>query len=182
MSEFKISVSRKAMISEIYEGDYLILMNIDQVPPHLGLAFNGKYYALSTKGRDMDVSMHTFLRMLSQRKVKSLFFKLENEDLKFDRKQLMRNILCRYTKVKGETTCLAPVKDYFSAGYNMDVTHVNLIFDLLPRLFVQGVIKDVVHIDLDELLINQTYALQRYTIDDIHARIIELNQKEAVEY
>ena len=174
MSEYEIKNIVKGSASKLSEGFYIYLQNVDKVPPHLGVILNGKNYSLSACGKTVGDSVEGMLRLIKRKKTKVLFFSIKDEEQLFT-PIIIKEILEKYTSIAAETTsCLTPIKDFFSTAINLNTEGVNFIFHLLPKLYSEELVKEVFSFNMEGLIVEGSYAMKTYTFKEINDRIRQL--------
>jgi hypothetical protein len=118
--------------NHLYNGTFLLLLNVYNKPPHIAMMANGSYYSLSVKGVEAGKPAQNIIRSIHIHRTPSLFIQLE---------ETSNNILRIFNSYPaldtGLATCLSPVKDFCYQAYSTDLKGVDYIFDLLPRLMNQ---------------------------------------------
>ncbi|MEO6883163.1 MAG: hypothetical protein ABI199_03960 [Bacteroidia bacterium] len=157
---------------------FLVIINATKIPPHLALALNGKLFSLSVKGISMDGEIGSFIKLIHQKRIETLFVKLTVPTL-FTMEQLREEIkkcLLVHPKVDVENaTCLTPIKDFCGSIYQLETKKINFVFDLLPELEKQKKIQNTYHFNLEKHLVNNTFTLKKYTMHDIYESIQSAN-------
>lgn len=156
-------------------GIFLVILNVDKKPPHIALLINSKIYSLTVKGRQMGESADTLMKSIHIRSIKTLFFALKPPMA--DALKAMEKSLMAYEKaIAGKATCLSPLKDFFTLAYPINAQKANYIFELLPLLYRNQKITGVYHLNMENEMKEKNYHFQTYTMDEINANIIKLNQ------
>ena len=157
---------------------YLIVLHASRVPPHLALSVNGKLYTLTVKGATVNGELISLLKLIRQRSIESIFIKLCVPEL-FTLQQLKNEIekyTLAYPRVDvGVATCLNPIKDFCSSIYDTEISKVNFLYDLLPKLYEQKVITSCYHLNLDRHLTDDSFFMRRYSMNDIYESIRKIN-------
>lgn len=155
-------------------GAYLLLLNVARVPPHLAIAVDGKLFTLSVKGPTVESDLASLLRTIRHRSIESIFIRLKippHFSIEEVRSEIKKNVLA-YPRVDiGLATCLAPIKDFCSSIYSIDVQKVSFIYELLPKLEAIDVLGGCYQINLEKHLQEGNYVFSSYTMDDINAEI-----------
>ena len=60
---------------------FLLLLHANRIPPHLGLIIGGKGYSLTIYGPKVNWELNDIIRLVSVKKVKSMFFELDISDI-----------------------------------------------------------------------------------------------------
>lgn len=174
MPEYKINDIVVGQESKLTKGFFIYLQNIDKVPPHLGIVLDGKNYSLSACGKAVGDSAEGLLRLIYRKKTKVLFFSINNEEGLFTPK-VITQILEKYTSISAEnTSCLTPIKDFFSEAMDLNTEGLNFIFNLLPELYRKKLITEVQAFNMEGLIQEGSYAMRTYTFKEINERIRQL--------
>ena len=155
-------------------GIYLSMLYVNKIPPHLLLIVNGKIWGLSVKGKQSGEPFEALLKTISVKKISSLFFQIDPAALKLyglTDEALIEEIMFKYSDINGKLTCLSPIKDFFSSSVSAEVIKSSTIFDLLPELYAHCAIKNVYHLFMERMLINNNVELKKYSLYDIYSRI-----------
>ena len=159
-----------------------MLLNAARIPPHIAIAVNGKMFSLDVKRPSVDVDLYSTLRAIQQRNVGCIFIRL-NVPASFSTDQFeegVKRCVLAYPRVDiGVATCLAPVKDLCRKIFNTEVSDVNFIYELLPRLEKQNIIDSCYQLCMDESLQDGSFFMTRYTMDDIHEQIRRIKELTA---
>ncbi len=156
---------------KLSKGTFLCLFGVDKIPPHLGVLKDGKYYSSSAKGNRVGEQKELILRRVKQSTIPSLFIEL---DLEGDNEKL-QFAFEKYPKLTKGQTCLMPIKEWlFSQGVNC--LEAAFVFELIPVLKQEGMIKGGNALYMDDLLQDGTFELKQYTKEDITNRIVKLQE------
>lgn len=180
MNRYELKDIKQADEFLIRRDSFLVILYADCVPPHLSLSVQGKLFSLDVKGATIGDDIAPTWRLIHQRKIETLFVQLQLPpliDLSVLREQLAQ-LTSAYPSVKiGNITCLAPIKDFCSKVYSTEVSDVDFVFDLLPKLEEQGVLADTYHANMDRYLDNDgAFKLRTYSMFDVNHRISVANQ------
>ena len=149
---------------------YLVLLYATRIPPHLLISVNGKIFTLNIKGATTDGNLFTLLALIRKKNIETIFIKLALPPL-FTMEQLkevIRRCTLFYPCVDIEfATCLAPIRDFCHLVYKTDKKNIRLIFDLLPKLQEQKVIRGYYQMNLDKQIIENSLLLKKYSVGDV---------------
>ena len=97
-----------------------------------------------------------------------LFLEIElNSDVNSVKKTLLE-IINNYREVNGwEVSCLEPIKDFFKQQYQIDVSDVSFVFELIPKLEEKRLIKNKYHKNLEDKLTDSVFKFRTYTKQDV---------------
>ena len=116
---------------------WLVVLNANRIPPHVGLLINGNYNSLTIKGHELNVTLEALLKMISQKKIQSLFIKLKKHPVfSLDHQlEMFQETIKDFESVKqNEATCLSPIKLFFQEFYAVKIDNNELFFDFVKRL------------------------------------------------
>lgn len=171
-------------ISEINinKGVFIFLHRAGKIPPHIGLILNGKLFEISTNGPGYSFSGSMMLKTAQKRGVEVVYIELKTPIKKEeDIEQLMTKLVKHYFKVSNDVSCLNPIKDFIQETYQIDVSKANFIFELLPILYSNKLVKASFEVNLSHKLIENNFLLKKYTKQDIEDCIIAVNRKNNIE-
>lgn len=126
---FSLNVAPFRSLEDIKFGLWLVLVGINETPPHIALISEGKYYSLSTRKVDCGGSLEKFINTLERKHIPSLFVNIKTTGQSI---LLLENIYKDLQPlVNTENTCLYPIKQLFMEFYSPDFSGVNYVFELL---------------------------------------------------
>ena len=160
----------------LQQGTYIVLVHATSRPPHLALLIDGALFSLSTKGPKLAMPLEVQLRMIHSKQIPSLFLKLETT-LFFHQNQLFKAANAHtvaFSRVEvGVATCLSPIKNFCAGIFELDISRVDSIFDLLPLLFQKKLVLSSHHFYLNSHITNSCFQLAAYTMEDIYNSIVQ---------
>lgn len=172
-----IKVADEASLSK---GTYILVLNALDKPPHLSLIVDNHIFSLGVTGPKLAMPLPVQLRVVKARNIKTLFIELHTSLFIHD-SQLYRhakNHTLAYRKVEaGVATCLSPIKNFCSTIFDIDVSNVNYIFDLLPLLYEKKLVKNCFHLNMEKNVVAGEYHLEKYTLQDIYMSIVQAEQQ-----
>ena len=137
MSSNAIHITKEYTADKIKKGVYLILLNANQVPPHIGLLIDNTYHSLTIKGQELNINGNVLLKNISLRKISTVFIKLKKHPVfstNFMNETFMEQVKL-FDKVNDDTnTCMSPIRLFFEEFYAIPKENIKLIFDLLAAL------------------------------------------------
>jgi hypothetical protein len=187
-------------ISEINleKGVFIFIHRASKIPPHIGMVINGKLFEISINGPEYNLSGSAMLQTAQKRGVEVVFIELITPNLYTTEENSLRqltevgevinpkekeiellitNLVKHYFKVSNEVSCLNPIKDFIQETYQIDVSKANFIFELLPILYSNKVVKTSFEVNLTNKLIDHSFLLKKYTKQDIENSIAAVNRK-----
>ena len=175
-AQYQLSIDKQFNETDLLKGVYIAVMHAKRIPPHIGLIIEGKYHSLSVKGQDINISVTALLKNTQQRKISSLFIKIRAHST-FSELYLKEHFITniqQFPRVDiGVATCLSPIKLFFDEVYNVPLNNINYLFELVPRLYSEGLIENSSALFIDKT----TYQLPVYTNADINAGIVEVRNE-----
>lgn len=167
-------------ISEINidKGFFIFIHRASKIPPHIGLIVDGTLFEISANGPGYSFSGSMMLKTAQKRGVEVVYIELNTPVKKEeDIEQLMTKLVKHYFKVSSDVSCLNPVKDFIQETYQIDVSKANFIFELLPILYLNKLVKASFEVNLSHKLIENNFLLKKYTKQDIENSIAAVNRK-----
>jgi hypothetical protein len=175
---YQIQITDTIDLDKLNTGLFIFMFRASRIPPHLGIITNGKLYDISIIGPNLGLSVVDFYNTIVKRKTETVFIELEKPNSN-DLELVIEEQVKKYWKVTKEVSCLSPIRDFIEEVYNhKDVQQANFIFDLLPILQQQKIVKEISEVNLSNKLINNTLELKKYTEKDIENCINALTRKE----
>ena len=162
--------------NDLLKGFYIVVIHATRIPPHIGLIIEEKFHSLSIKGQDINTSVEALIKNCKQRKIPTLFIKIRNHStfsVPYLKEHFISNIK-QFPKVDiAVATCLSPVKLFFEEVYNVPMININYLFELIPKLYSEGLIENISSLFVDE----KTYKLPVYTDTEINAGITQVRNE-----
>jgi hypothetical protein len=175
---YSISITTTISEEQLQNGLFIFMFRASRIPPHLGIITNGKLYDISTVGPNIGITVVDFYKTVLKRKTETVFIELEKPKSNL-LVAVIEEQVKKYWKVTKEVSCLSPIKDFIEEIYSFkEAQEASFIFDLLPILQEQNLIKDISEINLSNKLINNALVLNKYTQKDIENCINALTRKE----
>lgn len=132
----------------------MVLLHADSFPPHAGLLLNGNYNSLTIKESELNVSHRALLKIIAQKKIKSIFLKVAAHPVfSLDyQKDILQEGLKKYGSVTNEVTCLTPLKHFFNEFYALPIVEHELLYHFVSRLNENGYLEyaSALHLDLKD--------------------------------
>lgn len=156
----------------LQNGVFMILSDIDKVPPHIWISAFSRIFSIDINGFTANRQVHTLLKVFKQKRTQAMFFELNIPNL--SPKYLIRilnQIVYQLEKVKYDSvTCLDPIKKFCNTCYGLNTNTVKTIFDLMPILEEKRVIKSTYayNIQTSKLIIPE------YEFYHVNERILSL--------
>ena len=167
---FSFQTSQLESEQDLADRLWLTLIGINEIPPHIALISEGKYYSVSAKKVDLGSSLEALLNTLKRKKIPALFVRINSEPL-------VREVQSIYSQNEplGNTneTCLSPIKTVFLSCFSPDFSNVNYVFELLALAEDKGLLKTCCVLNYESRNSN-IVTLPTYTKDQIRKRITDL--------
>ncbi len=150
---------------------WLLLVGINEIPPHIALISDGKYYSLSTKKVDCGSSAEVFVNKLNRKKIPTLFVKIQSQTPKRDLQDIYKDL---QPLTNSDKTCLSPIKDFFSEQISQKFKDLNYVFEMLALLENKGLLQKCISLNCDSSGSNRI-TLPKYNMAQIRNRINALS-------
>lgn len=150
---------------------WLVILHASRIPPHVGLMVDGNYNSLTIKGHELDVRPEALLKTIQQRKIESIFIRLQKHPV-FSNDYMLgvfQHQVQQFTVVKqGEATCLSPIKLFLSEFYALPYNEDELLYELMKRLEANDYTAERIfmHIEADSAK-NTTFSLPEYSREEL---------------
>lgn len=155
------------------QGDFLVFLHADKVPPHLGICVQDQFLSLKISGVEM-LSQEILFRSIQLKKIPSLFLKLDVPTSGEDLLLMSKNIFNGSNSLDENTTCLDPIKVWSRFVFSINPHGINSIHDLMPLLEEKGVLMEAYAYHLP-IFPAHTYEIGYYGKSEIQARINRLS-------
>jgi hypothetical protein len=156
------------------KGTYILLLNANKVPPHLGLISEGKYYSLTANESQIAVDGSSIWRMVQTKQIPALFIEVNS----FGSEEILADVFGQFERaIPGKVSCLQPLKSYFSSVHQISMNSVNYVFDLVEQLEAHDLLLGSYHQYLENDLINGSFTMITYSMEEIYDRITKLQKQ-----
>lgn len=171
---FSLEVTPLKSIDILYSELWLVLTGIHEIPPHIALISDGKYYAVSVRKVDCGTPLSRFVNTLERKHIPTLFVKIDAGSTSIDEAQL-QSIFSHLQPLKNTgDTCLAPIRNFFATYFSPGYAHIKYVFELLAIAQKQKLIKKCSAIFTNGNNLNRI-TLQKYTMEQIKDKIHSLS-------
>ena len=159
----------KEELCDLDAGTYLVLVEPQNIP-HLVFLQDGRYYSLTYKGTELGFSFPPYLEKLIRLQKKIIFLEVEHSE------QSAFQVFSDYVAAgENDQTCFYPIKQLLLPN-----SQANMIFELVPELYANGLIKEALHQGMSENLDESgDYQMSTYSKADILDHIANLKEKYA---
>jgi hypothetical protein len=121
---------------QVQHGTWIVLLNPQELPPHLLVCHNSRLYSLSVSGRQLGSPLEKLMSWCERKNVPSLFIEWKTgmrDTIYFE--ELLNASFSRYARVEaGKNSCLFPVRDLAAKVHGEQMSQARFIFELLPLL------------------------------------------------
>ncbi|MBL4576898.1 MAG: hypothetical protein JKY18_04815 [Flavobacteriales bacterium] len=157
-------------------GVHIILFNPTTPPPHLLLLVHGSVFSISVSGPRVDWALSELIKMVERRKIPTLFISLEKPESLLIKntsvKELIHDLIMVHPGVvANEASCLFPIMEFCKTVYNIDISKVKVIFDLLDQLEDGNVIHKLSHLNMGKWVVDEAFHIERYGEDEVNKMI-----------
>lgn len=187
MSEFEFQNIKELRINggtpaSLDNGIHIILFHPTNPPPHLLILVNGAVFSLAVSGPRVNWAFKDLLDMVSRRKIPTLFISLREPSSLLIKGTKVKELIHDLTVVHpgvhaNEATCLFPIMEFCKTVYNIDISEVKVIFDLLDQLEEISLIKELSQMNLGEWVQDGVFRITRYGEEEVNSMITNLKNK-----
>jgi hypothetical protein len=195
---FSIPITHLIKEINLEEGVFIFIHRASKVPPHIGMIINGLLFEISTSGPGYQQKGIDLLKTAQKRGTEVVFIELENPHSNTQEgslplrgvggvinekelEQVMIQLVKHYHSVSNEVSCLNPVKDFIESKYQIEVKSARFIFELLPVLYLNHLVKASFEVNLTHKLIEGQFTLKTYSKEDVNQCIAAVNRKNKSE-
>jgi hypothetical protein len=148
-------------------GFYILLIDVNQGPPHLALVFCNKYFSVTVKSVSRGLSFQSKFQSLIRKELPLLFFEVEQTSVQKEIAEKLQMVFGEISPLSGDgKTCLAPVKRSIELIYTIDVD-AKLVIELLVKLQNLKLIKAISSPNIKP----GTFHLAPYNLQDVERHI-----------
>jgi hypothetical protein len=175
---FEIEGIQSFEMNQIESRNYLILLHVDQTPPHLMLSLAGKVYGVSSEGKQNGTALQKLLTYIERKKTPSLFIELICSDSPEELATKVATAFSKYPRlIAGKTSCLSPIRDFAVSIWGNQLNEANFVFELIPLLENEKAIGT--KMGLNCVLDSDTFQMAKYNSTDISKNILTQNSLQA---
>lgn len=161
----------------INEGTFILIQNTRQIPPHISLVNDGKYFSTSVAGVKTGMDAESVLKNIGSKKIPSLI--LQITPLRFSTDALTEVFNTYGVLDKPEKSCLFPIIAVLNQSYGL-IHESEFVFELIKELEKNGNLKRISQCNMEDILEKESYLFPIYSRTDIRNCIDKLNEKERV--
>lgn len=153
---------------DIDKGLWLLLIGINDVPPHIALINEAKYYSLSARTVDCGSSSGRLLNILRRKNIPALFIRIETKNTAASYlEKIYKNL---QPLGNNQNTCLSPIKELFTECHSDEFASVYYVFELLALAEKKNLVIECVSAFYENTNANSV-TLPKYTITEIRNKI-----------
>lgn len=124
---------------------YLLLIAVDNVPPHLALVSNLKYFSLSSSGVKLGVDANVIMNSLKRKNVPTVLLPVAKQVVD----DTIKNEYFNYKKLDQGHSCLNPIKSIFATLDN-NLLNCKYAFDLIEYMFKVNLFEEAFSLNYPE--------------------------------
>lgn len=172
-TSFSLFVSPFQSEDELNTGLWLLLIGVNETPPHIALISEGKYYSVSTRKVDCGTPAENFLNAIERKRIPTLFINV----VAGNNPELLQKIYSGLKPLGDEkTTCLTPIREFFAAFTSAEFKKINYVIDLLSIAERNDMLSKCISFFCNPSETNNV-TLPKYTLVQIRTKIHELSSK-----
>ncbi|MFI5149546.1 MAG: hypothetical protein ACHQRM_07405 [Bacteroidia bacterium] len=170
MQTYTLEHTAKGIEADLKRGVFIALLHASRIPPHIGLLGDGLYHSLHVKGQELNVPLQVLYKGMMLRKIPALFIEIKPHPVfseTYLTEHFSTNVQAFERVDTGKATCLSPLKLFFEENWNLDLSPVEYLYELLPMLSERNMLGKVFSFHLDP----GPFRLPYYTMKEIHEGI-----------
>ena len=156
-------ISEYSWLDFSVDSSYLWIWNPTNIPPHMGLSVDGRYFSVKANGVDFNSPVEDIVEIISRKKLPVLAIEL---DLDFRLDQCKTEFDKYDRTIAHEVTCLNPIKSV------LGFPEVMKLSELLIELETNASLGRKISWNIKE----PTLVLPDYSMEDIHAHLVSLSK------
>jgi len=167
---YSLHVKPLTSIKVLDKGLWLVLAGLKDVPPHIALILDGKYYSVSVRNVKAGEPVDKFLKAISRNSLPTLFVSIKAPLHTEFKGGGLQEIFESYTALgNGEHTCHWPIRDFFAKAFSHEFAKVDLVFELLALAQHNNMLNDCKSIYVNKT--TSVVVLPKYTAKHIRTKI-----------
>ncbi len=164
-------------IADFNRGLWLVLIGVNEIPPHIALISHGRYYSQSARKVDCGTSLERFSSVIERKQIPTLFVQFRSA-IGVQNSEPLENIFRNLNPLNNiQETCLSPIKKFFTEQICDEFANINYVFELLVLADKKELLKECVSLYC-ETTNSKSITLPKYTMAQIKNRINELSTKQ----
>jgi hypothetical protein len=179
-------------VEQLKSGLWLILVGVNEIPPHIAIINEGKYYSQSARKVDCGTTFEKLMNAIQRKRIPTVLINIGISTV-IARKEaphfygmpqhcgtISTNLLLEkiYKNLQplgnAENTCLTPIRLFFSEYCSDEFKNANYVFELLALAEKKGLLKESVSLFCGDSNSN-VVTLPKYTIAQIKNKIREIS-------
>jgi hypothetical protein len=167
---YTLDVSQLQSPDELNTGLWVVLAGINEIPPHIALIQEGKYYSVTTNRVKVDEPVEKILKAISRKNLPTIFVRIKSNNEPILSEELGEAFSVYPTLGNGEHSCLSPISDFFAKTYSAEFGNKHLVFDVLSLAQKKGMLVEGKALYTDNLD-NGVLHLSKYSHEQIRNKI-----------
>ena len=168
INEYSLKVLPLHSVSELNKGLWLCLIGTHEIPPHIALINEAKYYSITTNRIKAGEPIEKILKAIGRKALPTVFVSMKqvkNID------GILEESFTNYpTLGNGEHSCLSPISDVLAKVYSPEFGSQHLVFDVLSLAEKNEMLVECRSLFIDKLD-NGVLHLPKYTHAQIRHKI-----------
>jgi len=167
-NNYSLKVSQLASPDELNTGLWLCLIGTHEIPPHIALINDAKYYSVTTNRIKVGEPIEKILKAISRKTLPTVFVSIKPGKNVGD--ILEESFKAYPTLGNGEHSCLSPISEFFAKIYSSEFGSQHLVFDALSLAEKNKMLVECKSLFIDKLD-NGVLHLPKYTHAQIRHKI-----------
>ena len=164
-NNYSLKINPLLSPEELNKGLWLVIAGVTDIPPHIALIADDKYYSVTARKVKVGEPIDKFLKAISRRSLPTLFVSIKSSNMS----GLKETFEFYPTLGNGEHTCHWPIRDFFVKSSSSEFTDATLVFELLSVAQKQGLLLVCKSLFVD--IKSETMVLPKYTPEQIREKI-----------
>ncbi|HTA27266.1 MAG TPA: hypothetical protein VK809_05730 [Bacteroidia bacterium] len=175
---YSLNTTPLKSMTEFNSGLWLVLIGVNEIPPHIALISDGKYYSQSVRKVDCATLLERFLGAIERKQIPTLLVQFGSAAVGVQNIEPLQKIFRNLNPLNtSQETCLSPIKKFFTEQVCDEFGNINYVFELLATAESKGLITECVSLYC-ETTNSKSITLPKYTMAQIKNRINELSTKQ----
>jgi len=169
---YSLQVNSLSSTEELNKGLWLVIAGVNDIPPHIALIDDGKYYSVSARKVKVAEPVDKFLKAIGRNSLPTLFvgIKQGNQSPQMGGLRGAEAAFQRYPVLgNGDHTCHWPIRDFFVETFSPEFASGDLVFELLAIAQKQGLLTECKSLYVKSN--SSVITLPKYTNEQIKERI-----------
>ena len=167
-NNYSLKVSQLASPDELNSGLWLCLIGTHEIPPHIALINEAKYFSVTTNRIKTGEPVEKILKAINRKTLPTVFVSVKPGK---DMAGVLEESFTSYpTLGNGEHSCLSPISGFFAKVYSSEFGSQHLVFDVLSLAEKNEMLVECRSLFIDKLD-NGVLHLPKYTHAQIRHKI-----------